>query len=99
MAVVGRVPSGRRQVAQAEPSQDLDSQRHVGVRHPSESASAERRSWDPSSRRHVGFARRPPSLTSTECGRRESEVSGMNAGSQQRRAVRDIAPIQVLTHW
>jgi hypothetical protein len=31
MAVSGRVPSGQRQVAQAEPCQDLDCSRHVGV--------------------------------------------------------------------
>ena len=39
------------------------------------------------------------SVTSTECPHRESEVTGINPGSQERRAVRDIAPMQVLTHW
>ena len=99
MAVVGRVPSGRRQVAQAEPGQDLGCSRHVGVRHPSESASAERRSWDPSSRGHVGFARRAHSVTSTECARRESEVTGINPGSQEHADVATSRRSQVLNHW
>ena len=29
---------------------------------------------------HIGFARRPHSVTSTECRRREPEVSGINPG-------------------
>ena len=93
MPVLGRVPSGQRQVATVELCQDLAAIRHIGVCHPSESGWQERRSLDPSSRWHVGFARRPHSVTSTECGRRESEVTGINPGSQERRAVRDIAPI------
>ena len=92
MGVHGRVPSGQRQVAQAELCQDLDCCWHVGVRHPSESAWAERCCWDPGSRRHTGFPRRPHSVTPTECGRRESEVTGMHPGSQEHRRGRDIAP-------
>ena len=38
MPVLGRVPSGQRQVATVELCQDLAAIRHVGVRHPSESA-------------------------------------------------------------
>ena len=40
MDVLGRVPSGRRQVAWAELGKDMDCSWHVGVRRPGESARA-----------------------------------------------------------
>ena len=99
MGVLGRVPSGWASAeVRAESSARIwTAIRHIGVCHPSESGWQERRSLDPSSRWHIGFARRAHSVTSTECARRESEVTGMHPGSREHRAVRDIAPIQVLT--
>ena len=43
---------------------------------------------------HIGFSRSPHSVTSTECGDRESEVTGMNPGPRERRAVRATAPTE-----
>ena len=95
IGVLDRVPSGQRKFVWAEglrPARIWTAIRHVGVRHPSESGWPERCSWDPSLSWHIGFARRPHSVTPTECGRRESEVTGINLGSREHCRRRDIAP-------
>ena len=43
--------------------------------------------------RHCSASRRPHSLTSTECGRREAEVPGMHRRYTRARRRRDIAPM------
>ena len=92
IGVLGRVPSGQRKIAWAEPCQDLDCHPapYVGVRHPSESGWQERCCWGADFSWHIGFARRPHSVTSTECGRREPEVR-LAASTPAPESIADVA--------